>query len=121
MPSYEDIKNLTRERANALLYKEVWNWNGINRLPREVRGFVFDHGVRTSPQNAIETTHRALGISPVGDIIGNTTLNRLQHVDYEDFLRKYQNLVREQDKNNTKYRYFGRGWDNRTNGYHISY
>lgn len=66
----EDIKNLTRERANALLYKEVWNWNGINTLPAEIKGFVFDHGIRTSPQNAIETTHQTLEINPVGDIIG---------------------------------------------------
>lgn len=117
----EDIPNLTRERANAILYNEVWNWNGINRLPKEVRGFVFDHGIRTSPQNAIKTTHRALGINPVGDIIGNTTLNRLQHIDYEEFLRRYQNLVREQDRNNRNYQYFGTGWNNRTNGYHISY
>lgn len=117
----EDIKNLTRERANALLYNEVWNWNGINKLPREIRGFVFDHGIRTSPQNAIETTHRALGINPVGDIIGDTTLNLLQNTNYEDFLQKYQNLVREQDKNNANYNYFGNGWNNRTNGYHVSY
>lgn len=117
----EDIKNLTRERANAILYKEIWNWNGINKLPKEVRGFVFDHGIRTSPQNAIETTHRALGINPVGDIIGNTTLNRLQNTDYKEFLRRYQNLVREQDRNNRNYRYYGTGWNNRTNGYHISY
>ncbi len=117
----EDIKNLTRERANALLYNEVWNWNGINKLPREIRGFVFDHGIRTSPQNAIETTHRALGINPVGDIIGDITLNLLQNTNYEDFLQKYQNLVREQDKNNANYNYFGNGWNNRTNGYHISY
>ena len=117
----EDIKNLTRERANAILYDEVWNWNGINKLPREIRGFVFDHGVRTSPQNAIETTHRALGINPVGDIIGNTTLGLLQNANYEDFLRKYQELVNEQDRNNKNYRYFGTGWNNRTKGYHVSY
>lgn len=117
----EDIKNLTRERANAMLYNEIWNWNGIDKLPREIRGFVFDHGIRTSPQNAIETTHRALGINPVGDIIGNTTLGLLKNIDYEDFLRKYQDLVREQDRNNKNYKYFGRGWDDRTNGYHVTY
>ena len=117
----EDIKNLTRERANALLYREIWNWNGINKLPPEIVGFVFDHGIRTSPQNAIETTHRALEINPVGDIIGNTTLEKLQCIDYDEFLRRYKNLVKKQDKNNAKYQYFGKGWDNRTNRYHISY
>jgi len=118
---YEDIKNLTRERANALLYKEIWNWNGINKLPKEIRGFIFDHGIRTSPQNAIETTHRALGIDPVGTIIGNATLSRLENTDYEEFLHRYQKLVKKQDRNNKNYRYFGIGWDNRTNRYHITY
>ena len=116
----EDIKNLTRERANALLFKEVWNWNGINTLPPEIRGFVFDHGIRTSPQNAIETTHKALGIDPVGDIIGKTTLSRLKDMDYNEFLHKYKGLVKEQDKQRSEYNVFGKGWDNRTNGYHIS-
>ena len=117
----EDILNLTRERANAFLYKEIWNWNGINTLPPEIKGFVFDHGIRTSPQNAIETTHRALGIDPVGDIIGKTTLGKLKETDYNEFLRKYKELVREQDKKRSGYGKFGKGWDNRTERYHISY
>lgn len=94
----EDIKNLTRERANAILYKEIWNWNGINKLPPEIKGFVFDHGIRTSPQNAIETTYQALDIYPVGDIIGDTTLQRLKHKNYQEFLRRYQEIVKSQDK-----------------------
>ena len=117
----EDIKNLTRERANALLYKEVWNWNGINTLPAEIKGFVFDHGIRTSPQNAIETTHQTLEIDPVGDIIGKTTLERLKNANYNEFLHKYKKLVHEQDKNRRGYGEFGAGWDNRTEGYHISH
>ena len=117
----EDIKNLTRERANALLYKEIWNWNGINTLPSEIKGFVFDHGIRTSPQNAIETTHKTLGIDPIGDIIGKNTLGRLKNTNYNEFLRKYKELVHEQDKNRKGYEEFGTGWDNRTEGYHISY
>lgn len=62
-----------------------------------------------------------MGIDPVGDIIGNATLTRLQSTDYEEFLHEYQNLVKEQDKNRGDYQYFGRGWDNRTNGYHLTY
>lgn len=117
----EDIKNLTRERANAFLYKEIWNWNGINTLPPEIKGFVFDHGIRTSPQNAIETTHRALGIDPVGDIIGKNTLGKLEKTNYSEFLQRYKELVREQDKKRSGYGKFGKGWDARTEGYHISY
>ena len=79
----EDIKNLTRERANALLFKEIWNWNGINTLPSEIRGFVFDHGIRTSPQNAIETPHKPLDIEPVGDVTKKTTLNQFENIKRE--------------------------------------
>lgn len=117
----EDIKNLTRERANALLYNEIWNWNGINKLPKEIRGFVFDHGIRTSPLNAIQTTHKALGIPPGGNIIGKTTLDRIQNADYEKFLQDYQYFVHEQDKKREGYKNFGVGWDNRTSNYHVSY
>lgn len=117
----EDIKNLTRERANILLYDEIWNWNGINRLPSEVVGFVFDHGIRTSPQNAIETTHRALNIPLGGTIIGETTLKNLQNIGYEEFLRRYKNLVNVQDKLRSTYNVHGKGWDNRTEKYHLSY
>ena len=91
-------------------------------LPSTVKpiGVVFDHGIRTSPQNAIETTHRALGIDPIGDIIGKTTLSRLKNMDYNEFLHKYKELVKEQDKQRSGYGRFGTGWDNRTEGYHIS-
>ena len=116
----EDIKNLTRERANAILYKDFWNWNGINKLPPEVVGFVFDYGIRTSPQNAIETTHQALEIDPVGDIIGNTTLSKLNDMDLEEFLRRYRELIKRKDQRRSGYKHFGRGWNNRTNGYHLS-
>ena len=109
------------ETKFGIAYKEIWNWNGINTLPPEIKGFVFDHGIRTSPQNAIETTHRALGIDPVGDIIGKTTLGKLKETDYNEFLRKYKELVREQDKKRSGYGKFGKGWDNRTERYHISY
>lgn len=118
----EDIKNLTRERSNAKYYKEYWNWNGLNKLPPEIIGFVFDHGARTSPQHAIETTHQVLGISsPHANIIGEETLNKLKSMGYNEFLNKYKELVHKQDKGNKKYKKFGRGWSRRTNGYHLSY
>ena len=117
----EDIKNLTRERVNAIFYRDYWKWNGIHKLPPEIIGFVFDHGIRTSPQNAIVTTHQALDINPVGDIIGKTTLERLKRINYKQFLYNYKKLVHEQDKQRDGYSGFGTGWDKRTEGYHLSY
>ena len=41
-------------------------------------------------------------------------------MDYNEFLHKYKELVKEQDKQRGGYGRFGTGWDNRTEGYHIS-
>ena len=45
----------------------------------------------------------------------------LEDLDYENFLLNYQNIVKQQDRNNANYQYFGTGWDNRTDDYHISH
>jgi len=117
----ENIKNLTRERADAILYNEIWNWNGINKLPSEIVGFVFDHGIRTSPQNAVKTVHKVLGISGNANIIGNVTLEKLKNMNMDDFLLKYKDEVLKQDRICPDYKRFGKGWNNRTNRYHLSY
>ena len=31
----EDVKNMTRERANAIFYRDYYKWNGLNKLPLE--------------------------------------------------------------------------------------
>lgn len=41
----EDIGKLTRERANAIYYKNYYKFNGLNKLPYPVKGFVVDFGV----------------------------------------------------------------------------
>lgn len=118
---HEDIKNLTRERANAILHRDFWKWNGISTLPDEVVGPVFDFGVVSSPLNAIQTTHRALGIEPVGNVIGQTTQNKLKEIQPQEFINKFQNLA--QDHFNTlvnkrsKDKEFENGWRNRANRY----
>lgn len=119
----EDIKNLTRERANAILYRDFWKWNGIHKLPDEIVGIVFDDGVNSSPLQAIKNTHRALGIVP-GNIIGEQTLNTLKTITPEEFLTNYREEVKslrqkivERDSSQAV---FSNGWNNRINRYHSS-
>lgn len=45
----EDIGKLTRERANAIYYKNYYKFNGLNKLPYPVKGFVVDFGVVSHP------------------------------------------------------------------------
>ena len=119
----EDIKNLTRERANMLFYRHYWKWNGISKLPDDIVGFVFDSGTNIKPERAIKFVHASLGITP-GTIIGNTTLNRLDEVNHENFLNNYKDTVRqyyhEVVRKFPDQRRYLNGWLNRVESYHLS-
>ena len=125
--SDEDIKNMTRERANAIYYRDYYNWNGLNKLPYPIRGFVVDYGLPTNPQNALKTVHNILGIPKSATIIGSTTLGNFQNYtdeDYNDFLEKYRAEMtkhfNEVVQRNPQKRKFLRGWLNRANRAHIA-
>ena len=122
----EDILNLTRERANAIIYRDFYKWNGLNKLPYPIRGFVVDYGMPSSPLNAIKTVHKVLGLPSKGNIIGPATMEKLKNFsqqDYEKFLEQYKqsmleyynNIVRNDStqKGNLK------GWLNRANRAHL--
>ena len=122
----EDIINLTRERANAIFYKNYYKWNGLNRLPYPIRGAVIDFGVVSNPLTAIKTTHRVLGI-PEGNIIGTKTLDKFKFFtqdDYEIFLNKYRTEMMkyfyEVVKRQPKKKKFLQGWLNRARNAHIA-
>lgn len=88
----EDIKNLTRERANAILYRDYWKKININQLPQELSEVVFDNGVVQSQYQAIKNLQKALDVD-VDGIIGPQTIEAVNSLnDY--------NLIREKIKNN---------------------
>ena len=115
----EDIPNLTRERANALLYRDYWLAPHINQLPDEFADIVFDNSVVQGQPSAIRNLQRALGIQ-VDGIIGPDTLNAISNADenvrrnfIREVHRRNQNIV-EQDPTQ---RVFLNGWTNRANNY----
>ena len=115
----EDIKNMTRERANALLYRDYWNYNGIKTLPDDVVGIVFESAVNRGGPETIKDVHRTLGIDPPGTIIGNTTHERLRGMDHERFRNDFADRMRAHYLNRveeepTQERYLD-GWLNRVN------
>ena len=122
----EDIKNLTRERANAIIYRDFYAWNGLNKLPYPIRGFVVDYGMPTSPLNAIKTVHKVLGLPSNGNIIGSATMEKLHNFsqqDYEQFLGKYKRSMQEHYNNIVKHdptqKVHLNGWLNRANRAHL--
>ncbi len=123
----EDIKNLTRERANAIYYRDYYKWNGLNKLPYSVRGFVVDYGLPTYPLNTIRTVHKVLNLPPKGSIIGSDTLNKFRNFskqDYEDFLENFRTEMKkhfyESAQNNPNNRKFLKGWLNRADRAHLA-
>ena len=123
----EDIKGMTRERANAIYYRDYYNWNGLNKLPYPIRGFVVDYGLPTYPQNALKTVHNILGIPKSATIIGPTTLGIFENYtdeDYNDFLEKYRDEMNkyfnEIAQRNPQKQKFLRGWLNRANRAHLA-
>lgn len=122
----EDIGKLTRERANAIYYKNYYKFNGLNKLPYPVKGFVVDFGVVSHPQKAIEAVHKILGNPPKSDIIGPVTLEKFGNFtdeDYKTFLNDYRkymidyfNAVANANPDSKKYL---NGWLNRANRAHL--
>ena len=115
----EDIQNMTRERANALLYRDYWNYNGIKTLPDDVVGIVFESAVNRGGPATIKDVHRTLGINPPGEIIGRTTHERLRGMDHERFRRGFADHMRthylnrvEEEPSQEEYL---DGWLNRVN------
>ena len=123
----EDIQNLTRERANAIIYRDFYDWNGLNKLPYPIRGFVVDYGMPTSPLNAIQTVHKVLDLPPNGNIIGPNTMEKLNNFSEDDYVNFLNNYKKEM------YKYYHglvardptqkenlNGWLNRANGAHLA-
>ena len=122
----EDILNLTRERANAIIYRDFYKWNGLNKLPYPIRGFVVDYGMPSSPLNAIKTVHKVLGLPSNGNIIGSATMEKLKNFsqqDYEKFLEQYKQSMLEHYnnivKNDPTQKVNLKGWLNRANRAHL--
>ncbi len=113
----EDIRHMTRERANALLYRDYWNYNGINTLPDDLGGMVFESAVNRGGPRTIEDLHRSLGIEPPGNIIGPTTHRRLAESDIDqvrrDFTERMRNHYRNLATQDPTQREYFRGWMNR--------
>ncbi len=123
----EDIENLTRERANAIIYRDFYKWNGLDKLPYSIRGFVVDYGMTSSPLNAIRTVHKVLALPPKGTIIGFSTINKFSKFTEEDYkkfmdaykqeMKDYYNAIAKKD---ISQRSNLNGWINRANRAHLA-
>lgn len=117
----ENIKELTRERADALLYRDYWINTKIYQLPDELSGIVFDNAVLQGQPTAIMNLQKALGVKADG-LIGANTLKALENVDYDEVKKAFiKNVHKREDviiKNNPSQKVFEKGHRNRYNRYY---
>ena len=120
----EDIKNLTRERANAIFYRDYWIKTKIYQLPDEFAGIVFDDGIVQGPPTAIRNIQKALGVKDDGKI-GPNTLRALKNTNYKILRKKFiENIHHIEDmyqKGDPSQKVFEKGHRARYNRYYNDY
>ncbi len=92
----ENIKGMTRERVNALLYRDFAKYNNIDTLPDWLAGPVIDASIVTGGLDAISALHKALGIIPTGDIIGKETHKRLNEFEPQSVMQNFVKYLIEE-------------------------
>ena len=77
-----DIRNLTREQASDIYWRDYWNKLRPNDLPEELAIALFDAAVNQGVSKAIRLLQRALGVAQDGVVGGNTlaAVNRTRDV-----------------------------------------
>ena len=117
----EDIENMTKERAQAIYYRDYWLKTKINQLPDELSDIVLDNSVIQGQSQAVKNLQRALGVS-VDGILGTQTLKAVRNAnDYNEIRQKIkQNANDIEDKYQTKFpdqKKFNKGHRRRYNSY----
>ena len=116
----ENIKNLTQERADMILFKDYWKDTNIYQLPDEIADIVLDDSIVQGQPTAIKNLQRALGIEDDG-IIGPNTLDAVDKVNLktlkERFIENVKDVEEQYLNNDPTQRVFERGHKNRFNKY----
>jgi lysozyme family protein len=96
-----DIKNLTKDQAKRIYYKDFWQKIKADELPPKVRLNVFDFAVNAGIGTAIKTLQNAAGVNADG-IIGSQTIKAAQKVSARNYavarLRYYTGLAKRRPK-----------------------
>ena len=116
----EDIKNLTRERANMILYRDYWKNTNIYQLPDEFADIVLDDSIVQGQPTAIKNLQRALGVKDDG-IIGADTLRSLKNANYkilkQKFIENVKSIEEQYLNNDPSQRVFEKGHKRRFDKY----
>lgn len=115
---YLDIKNLTKEKASEIYYKDYWLPMNLNLLPNEeLKLHLFDMGVNAGIRTAIKLLQSMLIITSDG-VIGNDTVKAVSSYDgdiVKDYMSVRKNYYQQLTVKNPKLLKFLKGWITRVN------
>lgn len=108
----EDIKNLTKERAKEIYYRDYWQNIGLDKLDPGLAYQVFDAAVNQGTTKAIKILQQVAGTNPDGKL-GSGTLSIISKMNQKTLAFRYiAQRVREYVKIDS-FQTFGKGWMNR--------
>lgn len=108
-----DIKNLTKDDAKRIFYKDFWGPAGCDALPDILKFHVFDFAVNSGPAQAVKILQIILKTDVIDGTIGPKTLAAIGNYDLRELGIRY-NLDRLEFMTNLKnFPVHGRGWSRR--------
>lgn len=84
----EDIRNLTKERAKEIYFRDFWNRIHADKLPDGVAFQAFDFAVNSGIETAIRKLQRALGVADDGRW-GPITRAAAEQMSESDIIMRY--------------------------------
>jgi lysozyme family protein len=113
-----DIKNLTREGAKAIYYRDFWQAAQMDQLDPAIAYQCFDAAVNHGISRAKKLLQQAVNVT-VDGVIGAKTIGAVRQMDKNDVLFRYDafRLMFYADPryfDDRQWLKFGRGWVNRS-------
>lgn len=110
-----NIKELTKEDAGEIYYKDYWCKMGCDYLPKPVALMVFDAAVNMGVRRAAKQLQQTAGATPDG-VVGRMTVKAVTEAyraSKEDFLTALYESRQTFYVNLKTFDTFGRGWTRR--------
>jgi lysozyme family protein len=107
---YEDIENMTLDRAKEIYYKDYWSKCKCDDMPSGIDIVLFDCAVNQGQVTAIKLLQKSLGV-PVDGRIGVVTINGAKH--NPDAINGYFTERAFAYIKLNSFNTFGKGWLNR--------
>ena len=108
-----DIKNLTRDQAKNIYYRDYWQKCHIGELPEAVQFDMFDMAVNSGISAAVKTIQRALGVTADGVWGPNTSRAASSVVDPQRLDKVFSGYRLQYLADLPTWPTFGKGWARR--------